>query len=242
MNQNLENNDAKASEKKSLLSIDLSFLEIKGEFIYLRILFDILKEQIPVIIADDQAKTQEKIRALAEALASMKERDEVEYALNRSEQSIYEDLHSDFKNNKIPRFFYCPFIPILYAICEASIVEIAVYGQKRKTCKLSIKDVGGGFSKRANIYFEKVLEVKLFPNNEHSRMFNQLTVLRHAVAHANGRIDMLKEAKQVNEIIGLDVGVSTEDDCLLVTQEYVDRAISVMNEAIEDLMDRVKRM
>ena len=236
----LENPETKEVKEEPILRIDFSFFKIKGEFLYLRMSFDKLKEQVVAIIAAEEKKMQQQIKPVHEAIAAMKEHDEEEYALLSSERHMYENMYDDFLRVELPRFFYGPFISILYAICEAAIFEIADYGQKKKMCQLGIRDLGGGVRKQAETYFEKVLEAKLFPNNEHSKMFRHLTYLRHAIAHANGRIDMLTDRQSIDKIIDLDIGVLNEDGYLIITKYFLDVSIDTMRVAMEDLMGRIK--
>lgn len=140
----------------------------------------------------------------------------------------------------IPRFYYCPMLVILYAICEAAITEIAGIIQAEKRLKLGLDEIKGGFTKRAKRYYEKVLGFEIFVRNDHWKRFKELELIRHAIAHANGRLDFV-DTKNRNKIIRLSkrqAGVETHTDYVIVSQDYLSETASIIHDAMHDLIIR----
>ena len=92
----------------------------------------------------------------------------------------------------LPRFFWGAFIVSLYAVFETSVIEIASLMQKSMKQGIAINDLRGDFLKRSKKYYKNILNFELCRNNKDWQHIRNLTDIRHAVAHANGRIDMLK--------------------------------------------------
>ena len=100
----------------------------------------------------------------------------------------------------LPRFFRGPFLVSLYALYESVVTEIADlihtkqprlkrFSSFRSREKLS-------FLKRARKYYDEILGLELCPDETTWYRLTVLSELRNAVAHANGRVEMLRPEKR----------------------------------------------
>ena len=218
---------------KSLLSIDLRFLEIKGEFIDLRAFFGFIGKQVPIIITNHKKKVEKDIEEFDE-----------EGFVRDSFRNTMESYHEEYVSIRIPRYYFNPIIQILYAICEASIRDIAEYWQKKLNCKIALDDLAGGFVTKANNYYSKVLGIgPLFRKTQHSKRFKIVYALRNAIAHANGRLDMLtpENRKAVQKFAKSEAGIEIDQHFLIVSEEFIADSIQSMEEAIWELTERTPK-
>ena len=74
---------------------------------------------------------------------------------------------------------------------QAAVDEVASLMQKNMKQGISINDLRGDFFERAKKYYKNVLNFKLYCNPKDWQQIKIITYIRHAVAHANGRMDML---------------------------------------------------
>ncbi len=217
----------------AFLSSDLRFLEVKGEFTDLRTLFDLIKAQLPVVIENHEKEIRKDIEEFGE-----------EGSVQSDYQNMMETFHEEYKSIYIPRYYYNPMIQILYAICEASIRDIAEYCRNKFKCKLKLDELSGGFEKRSDRYFLKVLGMGfLFKKADHSQRFKVVYSLRNAIAHANGRLEMLisDNKKAVQKYAKSEDGVEIKEGCLIISEKFVDESIRLMEEAILDLIKRIPK-
>ena len=142
----------------------------------------------------------------------------------------------------LPRFFWGPFIVSLYAVFETSVMEIAILMQKNMNQGIAINDLRGDFLEKAKKYYKYILNFELYNNENHWQHIRFLTDIRHAIAHANGRMDRLK-GKIKKKIIKLEkqnIGVSTYYNYALVDSHFSWKAFSAVKSILEDLVDRYK--
>lgn len=151
------------------------------------------------------------------------------------------DEEGEFEEVVIPRLYYCPMLVILYSICEAAITEIAEIIQENQQYDVGINDMAGGFLKRAARYYDKVLHINLFTTNEDWNRLKDLQTIRHAIVHANGRIDYLEKdtRNKIMELTARSPEVEILVDYLTVTQEFLSESVSMMRNAIANLVTRV---
>lgn len=143
----------------------------------------------------------------------------------------------------LPRFFRGPFLVSLYAVYEASTTEIARLLQKGQGLAISIDDLRGeDFLDRAKKYYKHVLNFELCADNSAWQQIKKLSEVRNAIAHTNGRIEMLRERarqnilKWENERIGID----TSWGYIIVDQAFAKMTFSKVQSSLEDLVRRYK--
>ncbi len=212
--------------------MDLRFVRIRLEFQTLIHISEVLRQQLPDVI-------EKKLDSFIVRARELDDDDPVKEILILN----YNTQFYQFVQRDIPRFYNSPLLLILYAICEAAIVEIAGIVQNETGSLLGINELKGGFINRSTKYFEKVLRFKLFKKNEDWKRFKILTALRNAIAHANGRIDMVEKdlMSDIKKYAKSFKGINIESGVIVISLEFVEETISLMNTAILDLMSRVEK-
>jgi hypothetical protein len=141
-----------------------------------------------------------------------------------------------------PRFFWGPFIVSLYAVFEASVMEIAILMQKTMNQGIAINDLRGDFLEKAKKYYKHVLDFELYNNDNDWQHIKFLTDIRHAIAHANGRMDRLndKVRKKIIKLEKQNIGVSTYYDYVMVDSNFSWKAFSAVKSILENLVSCYK--
>jgi hypothetical protein len=211
------------------INIDFRLLDVSLELDALKAHYELIEKQITHL-------NQVEKEALEEYLAKENltpEDGEWELARQNFDHKV------DFL---LPRFFWGPFIVSLYAVFETSVMEIARLIQKNMKQGISINDLRGDFLERAKKYYKNVLNFELYRNETDWQYIKILTDIRHAIAHANGRMDMLKDEpkKKIKELEKQDIGVSSYYNYLLVDSHFSKKAFSAIGSILNDLVERYK--
>ena len=100
----------------------------------------------------------------------------------------------------LPRFFRGPFLVSLYALYEAVVTEIAdlIHARQPRSKRFSTfrRKEKLSFLERARQYYDEILRIELCPDETTWDRLAVLSKLRNAVAHANGRLEMLCPKKR----------------------------------------------
>lgn len=170
----------------------------------------------------------------------------------RTEGLTPEDPEWDFArqefDNKveflIPRIFWGAFIVALYAVYETGVTEIATLLQKSQGQEIGINDLRGDFLKRANKYYKNILKFALYSDNEVWRNIKMLAELRHAIAHVNGRLDMLNEnsRRKITEWSKQTAGIAIYDNYLVFDSKFAKKILTHIRTSLESLIERYKNM
>lgn len=142
----------------------------------------------------------------------------------------------------VPRFFWGSFIVSLYAVFETSVIEIAHLIQENIKQGIGINDLKGDFPKRAKKYYENALKFELCNNQKDWQHIIILTKVRHAIAHANGRLEMMNE-KSKRTIKGLEkqnIGISFYCGYLMADSVFAKEKLSAVSSILKDLIERYK--
>lgn len=142
----------------------------------------------------------------------------------------------------LPRVFRGPFIVVLYAVYETSVIEIARLLQKSMGQSISLGDLRGNFLDRSKKYFEHILKFDLCNDKEAWERIKIMSDLRHALAHANGRLEMLKEEslKQIKSLEKKRIGIVDFDGYIVFNAEFTKETFRLVRSSLEDLVDRYK--
>jgi len=142
----------------------------------------------------------------------------------------------------LPRFFYGSFIISLYAVYETSVTEIARLLMKSKKCEIDINEIRGSFLQRAEKYYNNILNFELCSDVNTWKRIKELSTLRHSLAHANGRIDMMKDdvKKGIRELVKKNVGVSTHYNYVIVDVSYAKETLNIVSSSLGCLVDSYK--
>lgn len=157
------------------------------------------------------------------------------------------DISSQEFNHKVefllPRFFWGSFIISLYAVYETGVIEIANLLQKSQNQEIGINDLRSDFLERAKKYYKSILKFELCSDAKTWERINMLSVLRHALAHANGRVDMMndKTKRKINAWKKQNIGVAIDSNYLIIEPKFAKHTFEMINVSLRDLVERYKK-
>ncbi len=139
-------------------------------------------------------------------------------------------------------FFQTPDLTITHAVFETSVIEIARLIQENIKQGIDINDLRGDFLKRAKKYYKNALKFELCNSEKDWQSITILTEVRHAIAHANGRMEVLndKSKRKIKEFEKQDKGISFYYDYLLIDSIFAKESFSAVSSILEDLIERYK--
>jgi hypothetical protein len=143
----------------------------------------------------------------------------------------------------LPRFFRGPFLVALYAVYESGVTEIARLIQKKQSQPISIDDLRGDFLERAKKYYKHILKFDLHVEDEAWQRVKMLSELRDAFAHANGRLEMVKEKRRelIEKWEQQKIGITTYQGYIVCDAKLVSDIFEVVRKSLEDLVARYKQ-
>ncbi|MBW1676625.1 MAG: hypothetical protein JRJ79_08465 [Deltaproteobacteria bacterium] len=156
---------------------------------------------------------------------------------------IAENEHKEFINRIMPRFFRNPALVSLWAIYESSVNKIADHLHQKLSedlpqLKNYLKNRKMNFLHRANKYFHDVLKIPLYSNG-HEDHLERLMVLRHAIAHCNGRLEEVKNKKRqrkIREWVKGNIGISIYHGDLIISESFLREIFLIIEESLHFLI------
>ena len=206
------------------IKLDFRLLEVSMELGILEKHLELIEAQIELGQNEAWSKMEAKTRELELD-------DGAEWSLITQEYRYQVDF-------VLPRVLRNPFLVSLFAVYESAVTEIAKTMQKKKGVGISIDDLKGGFLKRSKNYYKHVLQFKLALSNESWRRLMLLSDLRNAIAHTNGRLDIVSPVTR--ERILRNEGVKEEIGCLVVKRDFLKETFVFVKDDLEDLVKRYK--
>ena len=211
------------------INIDFRLIDVSMELHALADHYDLIEKQISLLSqaerkALDEYREKEKLTP-----------DDGEWDLARQECDHKVEV-------LLPRFFWGPFVVSLYAVLETSITEIARLIQQTQKQEIAMDDLRGDFLERTKKYYKHILKFELPGDKNAWERVDNLVQVRHAIGHANGRLDMLKEKAKVR-IAALEkrkVGISSYYNYLLVDSSFAKTSLSTVRSLLDDLVARYK--
>ena len=168
----------------------------------------------------------------------------------KRENLSHEDPEWDFARQEcdhkveflLPRVFWGAFMVALYAAFETGVTEIAILLQKLQRQEIGINDLRGDFLERASKYYKHILRFELCSDNEAWQSIKMLAELRHAIAHVNGRLDMLNEKsrRKITAWEKQSIGITFYDNYLLFDSVITNKLLSKVQLTLESLIERYK--
>ena len=174
------------------IKLDFRLLEVSTELSTLEEHLELIEDQIER--GQGQAWSRKKAKML-----DLEPDDEAEWSL--LQQEYYYQV-----TFVLPRVLRNPFLVSLFAVYESAVTEIAKLIQQKRGLAISIADLKGDLLKRSKKYYEHVLQFQLSLGNENWQRIMLLSDLRNAIAHTNGRLDMV--SKRTRERILKSKGVT----------------------------------
>jgi hypothetical protein len=210
---------------------DLRFVEIGYELWGLAHYRETLEEQI--IQLADQKKREVRKRLASEGLTP----DDPEYS---SEVQQIDTLTDEV----LPRFFRGPFLISLWAVFESGMNEIGEYLGSRRATVLRPRDIRGRDPKDTWAkYFDHVVKYPLGIDDTTWQRLDELREVRNAMAHANGRVELLAEPlrRKIEEWCAEQRGLSTYFGLLIIAAVYVRDANELVDDTLSSLIARVRK-
>jgi len=208
--------------------IDLRFAGIEAA------LFVVLRHLETVEIQLPQVAESERERLQNEELSGVND----DYEYHDIKRWI-----DDFVENVLPRLYRSPILVELWAVFESGIVEIAEYLQKEQGHSISVHDLRSNNDfERAKKYYERVLHFPLLTIDDINERLHMLLLVRNAVAHCNGRIEVIKEdrLRQIRAWEKKYGEISADGDYLSFTAAFLEKMAQAVKASLEDLIGRVK--
>lgn len=209
---------------------DFQTVEIELELSALNYHLDLLEKQINKLVQREQLSLRTKIAELKITP------DDPEWQYEHQEfDYIVEFL--------LPRIFRAPFIVSLYAVYESAVTEIAALIQKQKGIAIFINDLRGDFLDRAKKYFKDVIGFQLYFDKLAWDRITILSVLRNAIAHANGRIEMLNKGtkQKITNWEKQKVGISSMSGFVVIEESFLRETLRLVSASLNDLVERYKQ-
>jgi len=143
----------------------------------------------------------------------------------------------------IPRLFRSPFLVSLYAVYESAVIEMSRLIQKKQGQHISLNDIKGDFLDQAKKYYKHILRFELCKDNTSWQYITMLSELRHAIAHTNGRLDMLKEKsrKSIRKWEKEGIGIEINSGYIIVDSDFLKRIFGIVHSSLEELIQRYKQ-
>ena len=208
--------------------LDFRFMAIEAELSVIVEHSESIERELPGLI------TNERERLEAELTGS----DEDEYV----RQSMIHQI-DEFADEMLPGLYRSPILVALWAIFESAILEIATYLQKEGGHRLGVDDLRGeNVFARARKYYEHILAFPLIESDRMTEELNVLLFVRNAIAHVNGRIEVIK-ARDLEKIRAWEKtqgGIRTDGQYLTFTGEFVQRMSNAVKASLDDLIKRVR--
>ena len=153
--------------------------------------------------------------------------------------TLYKE-HRSYVEVTLPRILRNPFPVTLFAVYESAVKEIAKLIQKETGQKISLGDIrGSDFLDQAKKYYKHVLQFELSEDNKRWKRLKILSDLRNAIAHGNGRVNMVKE--ETMKRIRKQRLFKEECGFLIVSRSFLRETVKLVKEDLEDLLARYKK-
>ena len=149
------------------------------------------------------------------------------------------DLRFDFL---LPRAFRGSFLVALYAVYESSVTEIARLIQTSKGQSIALGDLRGDFLDRSKKYFKNILQFDLCNDNKVWQRIRMLAEIRNAIAHVNGRLEMLNTGSRgkIRNWEKQGVGIENYNGYLVVNAGFTKEIFDLVRSSLEELVERYK--
>jgi hypothetical protein len=210
-------------------NIDFRLLDVSLELSALNSQFELIKKQIALL--NDEAKNSlEKLRKNEKLTPEDPEWDMYRQEYDHKVEFLY------------PRFFWNSFVVSLYAVLETSIIEISRLIQNSQNQGISINELRGGFLERAKKYYNNVIKFELCNDSYKWQQIKILSEIRHAIAHSNGRLEMLheKSKKRIQDLEKQSLGISSNYEYIILDCEFVEKNLLNVSDLLNSLVDRYK--
>jgi len=208
--------------------------------------FRLLEVSLELSALEDHLGLIEKHRAHRQKSEKLLLQTEIEERKLSSDDPEWHDAYQTYYDRisfLLPRFLRNPFLISLYAVYESAVIEIARLIQEKKSLALSLDDIrGADFLDRAKKYYHHIIHFDLCKNDSDWQQVKMLSALRNAIAHTNGRIEMLKKETR-EKICAWEKsrnGVENHSGYIVLNGDFLKKTFSHVKTSLSDLVDRYK--
>lgn len=207
--------------------LDFRLLEIESELFALDYHLNLIEEQIRNKEAFERLLLEKRIKKLGLT------HDNLDWQIEHYEFNRIVDF-------LLPRFLRSTFLVSLYAVYESAVIEIAKLIQKQKGFPISINDLRDNFLNRSKKYYQ-IMGVQLSSDEAWERI-TMLSDLRNAIAHANGRIEMLKRdiQEKIRKWENQKIGIYSMNGFLIFEESFLRETLRLVSSSLNDLVERYK--
>jgi len=213
------------------MKVDLDFrlLDISLELSALEQHLELIGQQL------SDLERQERLLLNAKHHAEQLTPDDPDWHINHQE-------YQHRVNFLLPHFFNGPFLISLYAVLESAVTDVADQIQEKKGEKLSIDDLRGSFLNRAKKYYKNVLRFDLYNSQENWQRVQMLADIRHALAHTNGRFEMMNDGTQEKIRGWVEKGhsISVRSGFLIPEEDFLQETFEMVQAMLSGLTKRYK--
>lgn len=206
---------------------DLRFTEIENELGNLFEWLELLENNLPRLIQDGTKRILDDYESDDPA-----------------DQAVCYYLEAQLKEGVTTRFLIASPLLAAWAIYETAVSELAGYVRKKKEVVLKINNLQGSFLEKARLYFDEVLRFDLHPIGTDWDRLKRIAALRHAFAHANGRMAGVKDGKRkriIEKWVEANEGLKVvDDDYLVINLTLVRQELEFIAPLIRNLAKRVR--
>ena len=214
-------------------SIAFRLIGISSDLDILRTHLEFVEEQ-----TDQMRLFAEDIRdSLLEDISSLGESD------RQAQWQFAEGVYDSYVEFRLPRILYYPFIVSLYTVYESAVKEIAILIQERNGENESLASTKGrDFLDCANKYCRSTIGYELSLHNQSWERIRILIEIRHAIVHANGHLELVREGKrrQIRKWMEQDIGIEDDHGQIIVSEAFVRETFEIVRSELEGLIKNFK--
>ncbi len=225
-----ENKKKQIEEFETHIHIDFRLLDVSLELSALEDHLELIENQIQSL------RTSEKIALDSLVRSQNSSPDDFEW------DEAYRDYYHKVES-LLPRLFRGPFFVSLYAVYEAVVTEVARLIQRTLEQPLSLNDIrDSDFLDRAKKYYRHVLRFELCGDNTTWQQIIVLSELRNAMAHTNGRWEMLGEATKdrIKKWKKTHTGLEIVEGYIIADSAFLRKTFGIVRSSLDDLVERYK--
>ena len=222
---------------------DFRLLDLGLELDTLEAHMNMIEEHIEQEAKSAKLKRDSKMQEFEAALCDAEPDDQAGWL---GEMNLADLEHDHYVEFVLPRIFRNPFLVSLYSVYESAVTEIADLVQKKLGRKPFNKRQRGKFLDRIKEYYEATLDFQLSTNHQAWGRLGNLSHLRNAIAHGNGRVGLdivWQETREgIQELLkNKEPEVKERFGYIIVRGDFLSKTYTLVKGDLDDLIDRYKK-
>ncbi len=190
--------------------------------------FENLKDYFEIVEGQfDVVRELEKKKIPQEPPPGLSEEEFVDW---QSEIQFFEDRYErDF-----PSKIRYSFLVLLHIVVETRLRATCNEIAKRRNLELKEKELKGAAIERVKVFLDKVAKTPV-KNQEIWQWLKDFQKVRDCIVHVNGRIELSRDKKRLNELCNKDLGLSIDAGTLIIKQEYCTKTLKIARNFFDQL-------